>query len=102
MATFDRVLRIYTRPGVDYSLIGGARPFDPQSVEMNDLLSLADVVAGPVVQYLTKSDTESPEELVVKEGAENVFLFLGTEGIGLLSPSTRIQSRSSVNATFVL
>jgi hypothetical protein len=38
MAIFDRVLRIYTRPGVDHPLIGGARPFDPPSVEMNDLL----------------------------------------------------------------
>ena len=83
MAIFDRVLRIYTRPGVDHPLIGGARPFDPPSVEMNDLLSLADVVAGSVAQYLTFSDTQSPEELVVKEGAEKVFLFLGTEGIGL-------------------
>jgi hypothetical protein len=83
MAIFDRFLRIYTRPGVDYPLIGGARPFTPPSVEMNDLLSLADVVAGSVAQWLTKSDTESPEELVVKEGAEKVFLFLGTEGIGL-------------------
>jgi hypothetical protein len=35
---------------------------------MNDLLSLADVVAGSVAQFLTKSDTESPEELVVKRG----------------------------------
>lgn len=50
---------------------------------MNDLLSLADVVAGSVAQFLIKSGTESSEELVVKEGAEKVFLFLGTEGIGL-------------------
>jgi hypothetical protein len=50
---------------------------------MNDLLSLADAVAGSVAQYLTKSDTESPEELVAKNGAEKVFLFLGTEGIGI-------------------
>ena len=83
MAIFDRVLRIYTRPGVDYPLIGGARPFDPPSVEMNDLLSIADVVAGSVAQYLTKSDTENPDEIVLKSGAEKVFRFLGTEGIGL-------------------
>jgi len=68
LAIFDRVLRIYTRPHVDYPLIGGAGPFTPPSVEMNDLLSLADVVAGSVAQFLTKSDTESPEELVVKRG----------------------------------
>jgi hypothetical protein len=83
MAIFDRVLRIYTRPGVDYPLIGSARPFDPPSVEMNDLLGLADVVAGSVAQYLTKSDTENPDEIVLKSGAEKVFRFLGTEGIGL-------------------
>jgi hypothetical protein len=28
MALFDNVLRIYTRPGVDYPLLGGARPFN--------------------------------------------------------------------------
>jgi hypothetical protein len=100
MAIFDRVLRIYTRPGVDYPLIGSARPFDPPSIEMNDLLSLADVVAGSVAQYLTKSDTESPEELVVKNGAERVFLFLGTEGIGLRKATfvIRLNNNSEVVA----
>jgi len=47
------------------------------------LLSIADVVAGSVAQYLTKSDTENPDEIVLKSGAEKVFRFLGTEGIGL-------------------
>jgi hypothetical protein len=67
---------------------------------MNDLLSLADVVAGSVAQYLTKSDTESPEEIVVKDGAEKVFLFLGTEGIRLRKATfvIRLNNNSEVAA----
>jgi hypothetical protein len=62
------------------------------------LLSLADVVAGSVAQYLTFSDTQSPEEVVVKEGAEKVFLFLGTEGIGLRKATfvIRLNNKSEV------
>jgi hypothetical protein len=48
MAVLQRVLAIYSRPGVTYPLLGGALPFKPRSVEMNDLLSLSDVVAGSI------------------------------------------------------
>ena len=43
IAVLQKVLTIYSRPGVTYSLLGGALPFKPRSVEMNDLLSLPDV-----------------------------------------------------------
>jgi hypothetical protein len=83
LAVFDNVLRIYTRPGVDFPLIGGALPFEERSVMMNDLLSLPDVVAGSVAQYLTKLDSEDPATITLKEGANDVFAFLATDGPAL-------------------
>jgi hypothetical protein len=83
LAVFDNVLRIYTRPGVDFPLIGGALPFEEQSVVMNDLLSLPDVVAGSVAQYLTKLDSEEPAGITLKEGANDVFTFVATDGPAL-------------------
>ena len=83
MALFDRVLPIYTRPGVTLPLIGGALPFNPRSIEMNDLLSLPDIVAGSIAQYLSKTDTQKKEDIVVKVGAEKVLCFLARDGIGL-------------------
>jgi hypothetical protein len=50
---------------------------------MNDLLSLPDVVAGSIGQYLTKSVTERKEDIVLKPGAEKVFTFLAGDGVGL-------------------
>lgn len=94
MALFDRVLPIYTRSGVNFPLLGGALPFQPKSVEMNDLLSIADVVAGSVAQYLTKSDTEPQEMITLKEGAEKVFAFLGREDIGLKKATFLIRLNS--------
>jgi hypothetical protein len=83
MALLQRVLDIYSRPGVTYPLLGGALPFKPRSVEMSDLLSLPDVVAGPIAQYLTKSVTERKEDIALKQGAEKIFTFLANDGIGL-------------------
>jgi hypothetical protein len=80
---FERVLPIYARPEVHFPLLGGALPFQPRSVEMNDLLSIADVYAGSVAQHLSKSDTQKKEEIVLKAGAEKVMCSLAGDGIGL-------------------
>lgn len=80
---FERVLPIYARPGVDFPLLGGALPFQPRSVEMNDLLSIADVYAGSIAQYLTKRESENAEKIVLKAGAEKVLCSLAGDGIGL-------------------
>ena len=56
MQLLQRVLPIYVRPGTDFPILGGALPFQPRSVEMNDLLSLPDVFAGAIAQYLSKRD----------------------------------------------
>lgn len=83
LGVFDNVLRIYTRPGIDFPLIGGALPFGERSIMMNDLLSLPDVVAGSVAQYLTKLDSEAPATITLKDGANDVFAFLATDGPAL-------------------
>jgi hypothetical protein len=83
MSVLQKVLPIYGRPGITFPLLGGAQPFNPRSVEMNDLLSLPDVVAGSIGQYLTKSVTERKEDIVLKPGAEKVFAFLAGDGVGL-------------------
>lgn len=94
MALFDRVLPIYTRAGINFPPLGGALPFQPKSIEMNDLLSIPDVVAGSVAQYLTKSDTESKETISLKDGAEKVFTFLASDGIGLKKATFLIRLNS--------
>ncbi len=83
MKLLARILAIYTRPGIDFPLLGGALPFDPPSITMNDLLSLPDVVAGTIAHYLSKSDTHKKEDIMVKEGADKVLCFLAGDGIGL-------------------
>jgi len=83
LTLFERVLSIYARPGVNFPLLGGALPFQPRSVEMNDLLSIADVHAGSIAQYLTKNDSENKEEIVLKAGAEKVLCSLAGDGVGL-------------------
>lgn len=83
LALLERILSIYARPGVTFPLLGGARPFDPRSVEMNDHLSLADIVAGTIADYLSKNERQRKEEIRVKAGAEKVLGFLTHDGIGL-------------------
>lgn len=83
MQLFERVLPIYARPGVNFALLGGALPFDPRSVEMNDLLSIADVYAGSIAQYLSKYETMKKEDIVLKAGAEKVVSSLAGDGVGL-------------------
>jgi hypothetical protein len=80
---FGRVLPFYLRPGTEFGIIGGALPFNERSVEMNDRLSLPDLVAGVVGDYLTKRDTQKPEDILIKEAAGDVLLWLTKPGIGL-------------------
>jgi hypothetical protein len=80
---FSRVLPLYTRPDVHFGNMGGAVPFSERSVEMNDLLSIPDVSAGTIGDYLSKRDIQVPEDIRVKEGAEKVLLWLARDGIGL-------------------
>ncbi len=80
---FGRVLPLYQRPGTEFGTVGGALPFNERSVEMNDRLSLPDLVAGCLGDYLTKRDTLGPENILIKEAAGDVLLWLTKPGIGL-------------------
>jgi len=100
MAVLQRVLAIYSRPGVTYPLLGGALPFKPRSIEMNDLLSLSDVVAGSIAQYLTKSVTERKEDIILKPGAEKVVSFLAGDGVGLKKAVFLIRLNTEGNIEF--
>jgi hypothetical protein len=80
---FARVLPVYTRQGCSFPLVGGAAPFKDRSVEMLDLLSVPDIVAGSLDQYLTQRDTVAAEDIRVKQGCDLVLQWLGHDGIGL-------------------
>jgi hypothetical protein len=80
---FGRVLPLYLPPGTAFGILGGALPFNELSVEMNDRLSLPDLVAGVLGDYLTKRDTHEPENILIKEAAGDVLLWLTKPGIGL-------------------
>lgn len=83
MQLFERVLPIHARPGVNFAFLGGALPFDPRSVEMNGLLSIADIYAGSFAQCLSKYETMKKEDIVLKAGAEKVVSSLASDGVGL-------------------
>jgi len=83
LSLFQRILAIYTRPGCTYPVLGGALPFAERSVEMLDLLSSPDVVAGSVAQYLTKRDSMRHEDITVKAGCDDVLSWLAQDGLGL-------------------
>lgn len=80
---FGRVLPFYLRSGTEFGIMGGAIPFEERSVEMNDRLSLPDLVAGVLGDYLTKRDLQGPQDIMIKEAAGDVFLWLTKPGIGL-------------------
>jgi hypothetical protein len=73
LSVFERVLRVYTRPGCAFPIVGGAMPFAERSVEMMDLLSTADIVAGSLADYFTKRDLTPLESIRVKQGTREVL-----------------------------
>jgi hypothetical protein len=84
LALFQRVLGLYARKGYAFPLIGGALPFPERSVEMLDLLSVTDVVAGALEHYLLQKDlTGSDGGVQLKPGCERVLRWLAQDGIGL-------------------
>jgi len=80
---FARVLPLYQKQGAQFGQMGGAVPFPARSVEMNDLLSLADLAAGAICDYLSKRDSTQPDDIRVKAGVDSVMLWLARAGIGL-------------------
>jgi hypothetical protein len=81
LALFYNVLGLYTRR--PFGRMGGAMPFRERSTDYLDLLSATDVVAGTLNQYFTGRDEVGAENVRVKEGAEQVLLWLGHDGLCL-------------------
>jgi hypothetical protein len=82
LEVFARVLPLYRQPNSQFGIIGGATPFEERDVPLNDLLSLPDLVAGTLGDYLTKRD-QQPDNILVKEAAGDIFLWLTRPGVGL-------------------
>jgi hypothetical protein len=83
LSLFGRILGVYTRYGCTFPIVGGAIPFEERSVEMMDLLSAPDVVAGSLGDYLTKRDSMRHDEIRVKEGTREVLRWLTHDGLCL-------------------
>jgi len=97
---FERAIRIYQRPNQAFPLIGGARPFDPKSLDMLDVLSACDVTASTLEHYFTRKD-KSPDELFgVKQGADSVLRWLTSDGIGLKKATFIVKSREDGQIEF--
>jgi hypothetical protein len=81
MALLHNVLGLYTER--QFGKMGCALPFAERSTDYLDLLSAADIVAGSVGQYFTSRDDLGAECAQVKEGAEQVLVWLGHDGLAL-------------------
>jgi hypothetical protein len=82
IALFQSVLELYRRDGFKFPIVGGAVPFAERCVSMLDLLSVTDVVAGSVEQYMTQLDSVGPDNIVGKDGSQHVLRWLAVNGIG--------------------
>jgi hypothetical protein len=78
---FQNVLGLYTTK--TFPLLGSALPFAERDTRYLDLLSAADVTAGTLAQYFTDRDAVGEQDARVKEGAEQVLLWLCHDGLGL-------------------
>ena len=81
---FQTLLEVYKRPGFNFSLVGGASPFDDDGNEMfADLLSATDITAGSLAQFMTLKLTDPAGHQSVKPGCDDVLMWLTKDGIGL-------------------
>lgn len=85
LSIYDRVLSIYTRPNCNFPMVGGATPFKPQdqNIEMLDLLSITDIVAGSIEPCIPIIGSQPANNVRVKAGADKVLQWLAYDGIGL-------------------
>jgi hypothetical protein len=74
LGILNAVLPLYTTKS--FSFLGGARPFTPRALELLDLLSVSDIAAGAVAQYLSSIDTLGQYNAEIKPGGESVLRWL--------------------------
>ena len=80
---FAHVLETYTRRGVSFELVGGCTTFDERNIETLDLLSAADIASGALADYLTNSQVNENEGIMVKRGCDSVLQWMPLDGVGL-------------------
>lgn len=91
LSVFDRVLAIYTRPGCQYPLVGGAVPFEPRAIGLLDLLSAADLVAGAIEPCIPVRGSKPDGDTRVKSGADKVLAWLACDGLRLKKATIMIR-----------
>lgn len=103
LSLFARVLAIYTRPGCEFPLIGGAVPFQPRDLGTLDLLSATDLVAGSIEPCIPISGSKGDPHALVKSGADKVLRWLAYDGIGLKKATIvmRLGAGGAIEAGFV-
>jgi hypothetical protein len=80
---FDIVLQSYARQGYRFPLLGGAFPFEDRHLDTLDLLSSTDIVAGALDQYLTQRASVATDDILVKQGCDQVLQWLAHDGLAL-------------------
>ncbi len=83
------VLNLYSSKKFD--MVGGARPFVEKNVDTLDFLSLCDLSAGAISQYLNNQLVQ--DEVMVKKGADEILQWLAKDGVGLKKQTILIQKK---------
>ena len=97
LKAFQALLGVFCRDGQTFSLIGGALPFEERDLGMLDLLSVTDICAGAMAEYLTQREVCDADKIEVKAGCEHVLQWLAHDGIGLKKMS--VVMRRGVDAS---
>jgi len=93
LKVLEKALPLYTSK--TFSVLGGARPFEPRALEYLDLLSFADVSAGTLAQYFTSVDTLGRERAEIKEGGNDVLRWLCHDSVTLKKLCIVVQRNSA-------
>ena len=97
LKAFQVLLGVFCRDGQAFSSIGGALPFEERDLATLDLLSVTDICAGALAEYLTQREVREPDRIAVKAGCEHVLQWLAHDGIGLKKMS--VVMRGGVDAS---
>jgi hypothetical protein len=80
---FDLVLAGYARQGYTFPCLGGAFPFEKRDLDTLDLLSATDIVAGALDKHLMQRQTQTADDIAVRQSCDRVLQWLAHDGLGL-------------------
>lgn len=83
LVLFGRYLNLFARDNHSFPTVGGALPFAKRSIDHLDLLSVADICAGSISEYLTKMEMFGSKDFKVKAGTHHILQWLAHDGISL-------------------